>query len=74
MKKKPISENDMVEWVVEEAFVKDNYKHGRCIEMGLEMVAFKVVIAGNNIEVVTLGDAKAALRKQESDLKRQKEN
>ena len=41
--------------------------------MGLEMVAFKVVIAGNTIEVVTLGDAKAALRKQESDLKRQKE-
>ena len=41
--------------------------------MGLEMVAFKVVIAGNIIEVVTLGDAKAALRKQESDLKRQKE-
>ena len=36
------------------------------------MVAFKVVIAGNTIEVVTLGDAKAALRKQESDLKRQK--
>jgi hypothetical protein len=41
--------------------------------MGLEMVAFKVVIAGNTIEVVTLGDAKAALKKQESDLQRQKE-
>jgi hypothetical protein len=41
--------------------------------MGLEMVAFKVVIAGNTIEVVTLGDAKAALRKQKSDLERQKE-
>ena len=37
------------------------------------MVAFKVVIAGNTIDVVTLCDAKAALRKQESDLKRQKE-
>ena len=64
----------MVEWVVEEAFVKDKYKHGRWIEMGLEMVAFKVVITGNTIEVVTLGDAKAALRKQESDLKRLKRN
>ena len=73
MKKKPTSENDMVEWVVKEAFVKDKYKHCRWIEVGLEMVAFKVVIAGNTIEVVTLGDAKAALRKQESDLKRQKE-
>ena len=40
--------------------------------MGLEMVAFKVVIAGNTVEVVTLGDAKEALRKQESELKRQK--
>jgi hypothetical protein len=29
MKKKPTSENDMVEWVVEEAFVKDKYKHWR---------------------------------------------
>ena len=74
MKKKPTSENDMVEWVVEEAFVKQKYKHGRWIELGLEMVAFKVVIAGNTIEVVTLGDAKAALKKQESDLKRQKKN
>ena len=73
MKKKPTSENDMVEWVIEEAFVKDKYKHGRWIEMGLEMVAFKVVIAGNTVEVVTLGDAKQALRKQESKLKRQKE-
>ena len=41
--------------------------------MGLELVAFKVVIAGNVIDVVTLGDAKAALRKQESDFNRQKE-
>ena len=41
--------------------------------MGLEVVAFKVVIAGNAIEVVTLGDAKAALKKQESDFKRRKE-
>jgi hypothetical protein len=41
--------------------------------MGLELVAFEVVIAGNTIRVVTLGDAKAALKKQESDLKRQKE-
>jgi hypothetical protein len=39
--------------------------------MGLEMVAFKVVIAGNTIEVVTLGDAKEALRERESELKRQ---
>ena len=37
------------------------------------MVAFKVVIAGNAIEVVTLGDARAALIKQKSDLLRQKE-
>jgi hypothetical protein len=29
MKKKPTSENDVVEWVVKEAFVKDKYKHGR---------------------------------------------
>ena len=36
------------------------------------MVAFKVVIAGNSIEVVTLGDAKEALREKESELKRQK--
>ena len=36
------------------------------------MVAFKVVIAGNTIDVVTLGDAKEALRKKESELKRQK--
>jgi hypothetical protein len=42
--------------------------------MGLEMVAFKVVIAGNIIEVVTLGDAKAALREKETELKRQKRN
>ena len=42
--------------------------------MGLEMAAFKVVIAGNTIEVVTIGDAKAALRKQESDLKGKKRN
>ncbi len=42
--------------------------------MGLEMVAFKVVIAGNAIEVVTLGDAKEALRIKESQLKRQKKN
>ena len=35
------------------------------------MVAFKVVIAGNTIEVVTLGDAKEALRERESELKRQ---
>ena len=41
--------------------------------MGLEMVAFKVVVAGNVIEVVTLGDAKEALRKQEFDFKRQKQ-
>ena len=40
--------------------------------MGLETVAFKVIIAGNPIEVVTLGDAKAALIKQKSDLQRQK--
>lgn len=39
--------------------------------MGLEMVAFKVVIAGNTIQVVTLGDAKEALREKESELKRQ---
>ena len=39
--------------------------------MGLEMVAFKVVIAVNTIEVVTLGDAKEALRERESELKRQ---
>ena len=39
--------------------------------MGLEMVAFKVVIAGNTVEVVTLGDAKEALREKESELKRQ---
>ena len=36
------------------------------------MVAFKVVIAGNTIDVVTLGDAMEALRKQEFELKRQK--
>jgi len=41
--------------------------------VGLEMVAFNVVIAGNTVEVVTLGDAKEALRKLESELKRQKE-
>jgi hypothetical protein len=29
MKKKPTFENDMVERVVEEAFVKDKYKHWR---------------------------------------------
>jgi hypothetical protein len=29
MKKKPTYEGDMVEWVVEEAFVKDKYKHWR---------------------------------------------
>jgi hypothetical protein len=40
--------------------------------MGLEMVAFKVIVAGNTIEVVTLGDAKEALREKESELKRQK--
>jgi|GEM_PF-3112291 hypothetical protein len=40
--------------------------------MRLEMVAFKIVIAGNTIEVVTLGDAKEALREKESELKRQK--
>jgi hypothetical protein len=40
--------------------------------MGLEMVAFKVVIAGNTIEVVTLGDSKEALPEKESELKRQK--
>ena len=40
--------------------------------MGLEMVAFKVVIAGNTVEVVTLGDAKEALRRKEFELKRQK--
>ena len=40
--------------------------------MGLEMVAFKVVIAGNTVEVVTLGNTKEALRKKESELKRQK--
>ena len=38
------------------------------------MVAFKVVIAGNTVEVVTLGDAKEALRKKESELKRLKRN
>ena len=37
------------------------------------MVAFKVVIAGNTVEVVTLGDTKEALRKKESVLKIQKE-
>jgi hypothetical protein len=42
--------------------------------MGLERVAFKVVIAGNTIEVVTLGDAKEALREKEAELKRQKRN
>ena len=42
--------------------------------MGLEMVAFKVVIDGNVIEVVTLGDAKQALRQKEAELKRQKRN
>ena len=36
------------------------------------MVSFKVVIDGNPIEVVTLGDAKEALREKESQLKRQK--
>ena len=36
------------------------------------MVAFKVVIAGNTVEVVTLSDAKAAPREKESELKRQK--
>ena len=36
------------------------------------MVAFKVVIAGNTVEVVTLGDAKEALREKEFELKRQK--
>jgi hypothetical protein len=40
--------------------------------MGLEMVAFKVVIAGNTVEVVTLGDAKDAIRRKEFELKRQK--
>jgi hypothetical protein len=29
MRKKPTSKNDMVEWVVEEAFVKDKYKQCR---------------------------------------------
>ena len=72
MKKKPTFKNDIVEWVVEEAFVKDKYKHGRWIEMGLEMVAFKVVIAGNTVEVVTLGDSKDAIRRKEFELKRQK--
>jgi hypothetical protein len=38
--------------------------------MGLEMVAFKVVIAGNSIEVVTLGDAKLALQKKEAELRK----
>ena len=42
--------------------------------MGLEMVAFKVVIAGNTIEVVTLGDAKEALREKESELNGNREN
>ena len=32
--------------------------------MGLEIVAFKIVVDGNPIEVVTLDDAKAALKKQ----------
>ncbi len=27
MKKKPTSDDDIVEWVVEEAFVKEEYKH-----------------------------------------------
>ena len=38
------------------------------------MVAFKVVMDGNAIEVVTLGDAKQALRQKETELKRQKRN
>ena len=50
----------------------NTYKHCRWIEVGLEMVAFKVVIAGNTVEVVTLGDAKEALRRKEFELKRQK--
>jgi hypothetical protein len=40
--------------------------------MGLEMVAFKVIIDGNVIEVVTLGDAKAALKQKEMELKNKK--
>ena len=40
--------------------------------MGLEMVAFKVIIDGNAIEVVTLGDAKAALKQKEMELKNRK--
>jgi hypothetical protein len=36
------------------------------------MVAFKVIIDGNAVEVVTLGDAKAALKQKEIELKRQK--
>ena len=50
----------------------NTYKHFRWIEVGLEMVAFKVVIAGNTVEVVTLGDANEALRRKEFELKRQK--
>jgi len=42
--------------------------------MGLEMVAFKVVIAGNAIEVVTLGDANEALQRKEAEIKRLKRN
>ncbi len=39
--------------------------------MGLEVRAFKVVVAGNTNLVVTLGEPKANLRKQESDFKKQ---
>ena len=56
MKKKKTSENDIVECVVEEAFVKEKYKHCTQIGMGLDMLAPKVVIAENAFEVVTLGD------------------
>jgi hypothetical protein len=40
--------------------------------VGLEMVAFKVVIEGTTVEVVTLGDAKEALQRKEFELQRQK--
>ena len=36
------------------------------------MVAFKVIIDGNAIEVVTLGDEKAALKQKEMELKNKK--
>jgi hypothetical protein len=58
MKKKQTSENDIVELVVEEAFIKDKHKHCTEIEMALDMLAYRVVIAEKTIEVDTLGKSK----------------